>query len=60
MLIVDNMTLMEMFDEVVSVFIFSPHFFQRYRDRFMNGNNDLKGIELITHSSLPYTHSVYD
>lgn len=36
-------------DGIVSVLMFSPHFFQRYRDRFMNGNNDLKGIELIKH-----------
>ena len=29
------------------VLMFPPHFFQRYRDRFMEGNNDIKGIDLI-------------
>ena len=41
--------LVPVLDGIVSVFMFSLHFLQRYRDRFMNGYYDLKGFELINH-----------
>ena len=41
------MFMISLFQGDPSILMFPPHFFQRYRDRFMEGNNDIKGIDLI-------------